>query len=74
MREIVEFKDKADLKRQIIAAYLKEITAVCRMHERLLYDKDWASNGSSYHNRCRSEIEATVKELCRQIEILKTRK
>jgi len=70
---ILKYKTAADLKKKIIEQYVQIIKGEKKMHEEILADKNWASDGGEYHTNCRLQMTKRCIEADRQIKLLTTK-
>jgi hypothetical protein len=59
-----------DLKRQIMAEYIKFLKGEIAMNKKILSDEKWASGGSEYHKDCRARMEKDVLNMEKQLGML----
>lgn len=75
MSDFIEHYDTVvDLRRQIIDKYIKECNALIKMHESILADKSWASDGSEYHNNYRKRMQDGITTMQTQIQLLTSKR
>lgn len=67
---IKKYSSKPELEKKVISLYKSMLRKEIALCKKILLDKEWASNGSDYHKKCRQDMAAEIKEMKAQIRIL----
>lgn len=70
--KVIEQFESKELKKEIIAEYIKFLINQIAMYKRILSpENDWATTDSEYHKKCRRDMEYDIKIMEGQIKLLR---